>query len=372
MVNAGSSAPCPESLNKVSGRPVQVTPTINILCIVGALIGLAAIFSPWAWYEGGFVQISHNLDEQLVHMVPDALDHWLFIGGAAFCIGVLIAFVTSFGGLVQLFGLVLFFYDSVGWFETLHDWKLDAGLGVGFFVGIASCAIVCLSIVRPLGIGYSKSGIRSTAERFYVMNHNRGSPSSGSAPGRVIGLSFLRLLLLNGEWAAVLLSAILVGAAFVGGMNYSHGKSAPLDEVEGGVAWKIADGQLVRGGTRPFAVTVNDSIHSVSWSMDYSAHNESSSWTAYTLGSRLLGDMNLTLTFVNWDGNGSAGFGDAFFVVASGPDTFAEDRLYRMTYSAMSPFVWPFVWGYTEISFKFHDGELHSWISKDPRGKIYL
>ena len=131
---------------------------VNMLCLAGALLALAAIGVPWFTHQTVSAHPliteyeSHNL-----YMVLDEsfgmqamLAAIVFIGGSA------AAFVTPLGGFAQAFGVFWFWqtrYAIVGTL-TSNDWIDKNYFDSGFFLGIVASAMVVASMFVPIGIGY--------------------------------------------------------------------------------------------------------------------------------------------------------------------------------------------------------------------------
>ena len=132
--------------------PYQIR--INMLCLIGAVIAVLSLSMPWILiqadgsndptYIGAF-----ELDDPIpgIRSLPETLQYSLTI----FIIGTVIAFFTPLGGIPQLMG-------SVGVLLTTITTKLEDGqMGVYLGAGAAVVGSVCvlLSLLTPLGIGYS-------------------------------------------------------------------------------------------------------------------------------------------------------------------------------------------------------------------------
>jgi len=123
---------------------------INILALVGAFIGIIAIFSVWITYRLLIWSSGVNL-LQILEMGPDIL-------GAIYCvsfiIGTLIAFVSPMGAFFQIVGIIAFF---------LRFMEMTGGrilpLNIGPYLGVASAIILIVSIAKPIGLNYGSGSI---------------------------------------------------------------------------------------------------------------------------------------------------------------------------------------------------------------------
>jgi hypothetical protein len=139
-----------ESLNSNVSRLWNV----NLLCIIGACIGVAALFVAWI-HEPPNMPGPPNIryEPTIVYMVEN---QYLYYGAAVmFLIGTLTAFASPLGGVLQSGGLVLF---AQGIIESGNDQWLDGidpqqELRVGMCLGMASCSLVLTSLFSPLGTG---------------------------------------------------------------------------------------------------------------------------------------------------------------------------------------------------------------------------
>jgi hypothetical protein len=81
--------------------------SVNMLCIIGATVGLASIFLPWdGWSEGIF-----HSDRSLVEILWNTdfdIDNLLLSSCVIFAAGTLLAFAFPMAGAVQIAGLALF------------------------------------------------------------------------------------------------------------------------------------------------------------------------------------------------------------------------------------------------------------------------
>lgn len=123
-----------------SDEQKSITVFVNGLCLVGALIGLCSIYLPWVGAEYWSVSLADILN---LHSSEAAL------AGALFLAGTFLALLFPIGGVVQLAGLFMF-CRAERWFG---DVSVDPAFG--FFVALASCALVLAGFVRPMGPGYA-------------------------------------------------------------------------------------------------------------------------------------------------------------------------------------------------------------------------
>jgi len=135
---------------------------VNILCLVGAFVGLIAIVLPWNSVFFFIVNINVNLIDlinlgsgSLVQTSPEA--GILVIGGIIFIIGTLVAFLTPTGGIVQIAGLGILF----SFFSGADS---DFPNGIGFYLscisaimvlfGLVGAKMMIVSLTEPMSIGF--------------------------------------------------------------------------------------------------------------------------------------------------------------------------------------------------------------------------
>ena len=112
---------------------------VNVLCIVGAFMGLVAIFCGW----GAHAYTPGAPQENLLQIIDHMLNIHILAGCVLFLIGSLIAFLSPMGGIVQLIGVGLFIFGWTSWPD-----------GVGPYLGIISAFILVISMVKPIGLNY--------------------------------------------------------------------------------------------------------------------------------------------------------------------------------------------------------------------------
>ncbi len=130
---------------------------VNLLCILGASIGVVSLFVAWihvpptigAWVGSSRIQF----EPSIVYMVTD---RYIYYGAAAaFAVGTIAAFASPLGGILQSASLVIF---ALGMIDSGNELPLEGidqqqTLMVGMCLGIVSCALVTTSLFKPLGTG---------------------------------------------------------------------------------------------------------------------------------------------------------------------------------------------------------------------------
>jgi len=129
---------------------------INILCLIGAIIGIVAIFSGWI----GISYVKFNLIDVL-NIVNDQY-YWggdysseaaqIYMIGGLLCIsGALIGFFSPIGGVPLLIGTPMFILI----YSSRQEGNIPSG--IGSYLAIASGIILLISLAIPIGIGYEKT-----------------------------------------------------------------------------------------------------------------------------------------------------------------------------------------------------------------------
>ena len=132
---------------------------VNILCIVGAAIGVVAVFLAWIHEPPSMPSPPHiQYEPTIVYMVTE---QYLYYGASvAFLVGTVAAFATPLGGFLQSGGLLVFaagIIDSGGdpWLDGIDP---QQELRAGMYLGIVSCTLVMTSLYSPLGTGNLRPG----------------------------------------------------------------------------------------------------------------------------------------------------------------------------------------------------------------------
>jgi hypothetical protein len=127
--------------------------SVNLLCIVGASIGVVAVFLGWIYIPPSIPTVGYWGYPTIPYMV---VIHCGYYGAATlFLLGVMIAFVSPIGGVLQSGSLVLF---MTGIIESGDDPVLDGidpqqKVWFGMAFGAVSCVVVLTSLFFPLGTG---------------------------------------------------------------------------------------------------------------------------------------------------------------------------------------------------------------------------
>lgn len=172
----------------------MVRVSINVLCLVGAAIGILALFVPWYYVTGGANRSYENPlapGELEVGVLPhcwSVVFSILVVGGGAASV------VTPLGGFMQASGVLLFLYrfsPTGGFF--FPEARLIPYIGPA--LAILSISFVLASLVWPLGLGYADPfSLRSRLVT--VCRQKDSSEGRVGCPGmkdvlRVVGVALL-------------------------------------------------------------------------------------------------------------------------------------------------------------------------------------
>lgn len=321
---------------------------MNVLCTIGAMIGLASIFLSWTWWSSvptSDYLTSASLATMLMD-IPSHLDNLMFVGGTVFAAGALVAFISPTGGLIQAFGLVLFYADEIDRQANVERFGFDRGVGLGFFIACLSTLLVITSLVRPSGIGHG-GRIVAWSERIWTMSGHLDRP---------YWAALLRGVRRNEAWVIALTVTGLLAATVVVVENEPFDKG-PLVEIDGGVMWVVDSATHVTWTDG--SVSLGDGSETVVWDTDCDSLGMGV-WATNVYETKNLSGVNLTLTIIDSTGNGQIGSGDALVLTAGEGTSFTEGVQYRLSiYMEINYFPSPPPL-HCHVDFEFQDGELLS------------
>ncbi len=135
---------------------------LNALCVIGAGLAVVAIFLPWV--STTLVAVSdgqtHEYPATPIDYISSQMD-FQGVGDPAFAVaisvlfgGVVLSFISPFGGFLQFAGILLFYWNVDGLLVTRLDLEaysfFRTELVYGFFVGIVAAGITVLSFFFQL------------------------------------------------------------------------------------------------------------------------------------------------------------------------------------------------------------------------------
>lgn len=332
---------------------VRGPPSINVLALCGVVIGVASVICRWyTWGSsaaGSSASIWTYLSPSLSHEFHS--DYVLVLGSAVFMLGTVAALVTQASGLAQIAGLAV----------LVAEMPDEAMLGIGFYMGTTSAAVIMASVAYPLGPGF-ESRSSCLRNRLHVIALGRFQPLRPEARGmHPPSLRMRQLLRRNCKWLSILV-AVSAWSITVASYENDLRQDPLLTQVEGGVA---IDTDTFGPPASSFlwnryCLSLYEGDSGAGWNFS-NPEIVSGTWCTVNLGQKPLGSLSVSLTVVNDDGGGSFGPGDRLVLVAQDGTSFEEDTTYRIWWKTNMMIAWSGM----EICFVFHDGNLRSWVSQE-------
>ena len=336
------------SPSPLAPRHVRGPPAVNVLALCGVVVGVAAVFCTWFKWDFLSGTWSRSLWDFLT-LEGFAVNNFVDLGILLFVSATIAALFTQVSGSVQIAGLAMIYMDVAD----------RGGMGIGFYMGVFSVAIILASAAFPIGPGF-ETGPYTLRNRLAVFGLRTSQPErQGVKGGHSLRLRFGRLFRANGKWISLLVAVSIWSVTVVSYENDFFRDDPLLTQVGGGF---VAD-SFSFGGAAFFLsgimrLSLNEGENSVSWNFS-NPELVSGFWCAVDLGYRNLGSMNVSLTAVNQNGDEFFGADDQLIVIARNGTSFEDDVVYSM--SLVSYWINPT--SGIEISFILDDGVLDSWIS---------
>lgn len=318
------------------------------------VIGVASVFCSWFRWDFSVGMWSTSLWEYLTDERFDVDTLW-DLGVVLFVSGTIAALFTQVSGSVQIAGLAMVFTD-------LAD---RAAMGVGFYMGVLSAAIILASVAFPIGPGFEADpyGLR---DRLAVIGRKASQPEKQGVKGRhSLKLRLGHLFRANGKWISLLVAVSIWSVTVVSYENDFFRDDPLLTQVEGGfIADSFSFGIAAFPLSGHMLLSLHDGENSVGWNLS-NPEFIAGTWCAVDFGYRNLGFLNVSLTAVNHNGDDLFGPDDQLIVIARNGTSFEEDVVYSISLK-----YWVLPTSGIEISFVFHDGVLDSWISDRWSGSL--
>lgn len=376
--------------------------SVNVLCICGAVIGVAAALCSWYVVSEGSAEESTSIVTTLLEITDGwnpYLDPWLWMAiGLSFIGGTVLAFVTPLACIPQAFGLWLTVAHILDVRHTLILGGVGSSidLGLGFYLGVLSAGLILASIVVPVGPGF-ETGARGLRNRLLVRVREekrvvyykrwslaRNPPKKlGERLGEMRIRWASRLTQRPSKWTAIVVASIVWSVTVFSLAGDFPGDGQLVTLVEEGIA--VDSYTFALGGAFhyfAYRVSLEEGENCTgwgfcdymlddpeAWNSEYFEHElsldaqelDDGRWCTVDLGTRKLGALEVSMTVMDQLGDGIFSGCDSFVLTAQNGTYFEEDRVYGIwwaTNRAMS-------WSGTEVSFVIHDGEIDSWVSKD-------
>jgi len=199
---------------------------INLLCMIGAAVGISAIFIPWFNAYDGDVTILTVIADN--HPIEYGFGIYQSVACMVFVAGAMMAFLTQAGAYLEAAGAVAF---------MLAEDHYLALVDIGFFVALISVGvmvvsqIVLLEVSYPFRVEHRRSSI-PMRDRFYSYRPRADYPGDISVSLRLAGFAIAAIslqLALVEEWSANIPSA---GAGIQRVTEFAYDLSAIFMAVE--------------------------------------------------------------------------------------------------------------------------------------------
>ena len=302
--------------------------SVNMLCIIGAIIGVFSALLPWVWAGEGAWQTDLPSAYDVLLSPRDSNHGWwddaFATSQVIFISGTVLSFIFPAACGIQGIGIVAFFIE-----HTRRDSWLpyEFGLSIGFYVAIASTALVAVGLIAPFGIGLDASKGQWSKRLWTVCRMSEGG---GLEASRFLTSlqNVLHALRGNRKWAAVLLTTLISLSALSYQSNMTD-YDGSVDYVDGRVAISIGDSATVVhwGLTK---LNVSDGSESAEWAFEvgydeYGYHD----WTPPTLEAKDLGELSVVPQVVDHSGEGIVTQGDRIIISPQNGSSFAENTEYQ-------------------------------------------
>lgn len=153
---------------------------VNFNTIIGGIIGIVSIFVPWVVSDGSE---QYSLLEIMMggNDLGISLDFLLPLVGVIFLLGTGAVFISPYGAAAQVGGaaIVLFVVNIAALANTSSQ---TIAVGLGPYLGLASGAIVFISIIFPFGVGYGHWKPLGNRGRNYTISFYKNISDSDGMP----------------------------------------------------------------------------------------------------------------------------------------------------------------------------------------------
>lgn len=152
---------------------------VNLLCLVGALVGVMSIFLIWVKIRVFFVSGELNLID-LLNLAADNTGMeagQVGIGCILVIVGSLLMFLSPAGGVLELLGVLLF----LEWFLSGSGGEFPSSAGA--YAALASGIIAIAAMTIPIGLGYGLApiGLKGRLLTFSKNPANRAREATGTS-----------------------------------------------------------------------------------------------------------------------------------------------------------------------------------------------
>lgn len=350
---------------------VQTEPavSVNVLCLLGAIVGIVSLFLPWCVLVDGPNELGRSLLAFMVDSRGLPLEP-MFVAALMFITGTVVAFLFPAASAVQAAGVVLFLQTFMAFPDSIMGWHYE--LSSGFYAGILSSAMVLAGLLRPVGPGCD-------SRRPWWSRRTEVSSRADFLEGMLVRQSLAmpretaRALKGAGSqvYAAAVVISLVAGVLTLG--LHALLSPDPVTSMDDGVKVIVGDAATFIGWCRTCLI-LTDGSSTVSWTWESVSFAEGhrtkgcETPVAY-YGTQDLSGLVLGLTVVDVARDGYVTPGDMLYIVPSGDSSFAEGVSYRLTVSYI--YTMPYLM-YSEsaiiygamrsgsIAFEFEGGEVAS------------
>jgi len=301
--------------------------SVNIICIVGAIIGIVSLFMPWVWMGEGGLRTDYDSVYDSLLAPQEGDDGWWGNSFTAsqiiFISGTVLAFAIPAACGVQMMGIMAFYLEHLKrdpWFAY------DYGLSLGFFTAVISTVAVAASLIGPMGIGFDANPGRWfsrtwTAYRVSV-GYDRKAVQSLASPADV-----LRALGANKKWAVALVATTVFLSA-VPHLSGERDDDGFVEYIDGQIV--ITLGSSATGSSWAWkTLNVSDGSESVEWVMSYDEF-ASGEWTISALEAKNLGELSIAPDVVDYGGEWIMTHGDRMILSPLNGSSFVIDIEYQV------------------------------------------
>jgi hypothetical protein len=306
---------------------------VNVLCLCGAVIGIASVFCTWSFLvSSGEIIASTSLVEHL-DPYPFSPGLW-FLGSVIFLAGTVIALFTTLSGFVQFAGIVVYveaIRERAAELEGIPASDFAFGVGLGLMMGVVSSSVILFSMVLPAGQGL-RTGPATLLDRILVFRLG-AVRSSGSATAKAeVAEPVEGFFRSRGKWVSFIVATSLVSVGLVSVDTALYTVAPLVEQVAAGV--EIDVNTLMYGYPCDYeerALRVSGEGASVEWILA-SEELSNGKWCVVDFGSRALGPLVISLTAMELSGDGRFGAGDSLVLVCQNGTAFTESNIYRLSW----------------------------------------
>ena len=308
---------------------------MNVLCIIGAIIGVFSLFLPWVWVGEGDWRDSSSVYDMLLGPNDKTTSQWRSIGHWALIIvvsGTILAFAFPAACGIQGAGLAMYCYDFLGQ-DPLFGY--DRGLSIGFFAAVVSTAVVAASLIAPLGIGFDElrgwwSRRAETASRLQRRNGQRTMQSFATP------LEALRALRRDAKWTVALLATVLLLAILQYSSPVIYGLSEGSVDLVGESVVISVEGSATAVLWARTELRMSDDHNTVEWALesdDLDWYFSGDDWTPPVLEAKNLSELSVVPEITDYGGEGVVTHGDSITLTPINGTSFAEGVEYSVVVS---------------------------------------